>query len=368
MLQWSSIYLYDNENSDGNSEYVDLTFYALDYPGSQPDLMEEDTDYMYFGLDRIFTGLFMDISGGNNDYTEVPMYEYYNGTMWRRLPVQSNYNFRDAGVLRFTEPPDWNKGVLQDIDERTETTGLTSEDESGGIEKYWIRVKGTDVSAPVTLVQSFPFPSYSLTTPEECAGLMLLRFEFDEETKPTRSDVIRIIKRVEGRIEGYSLHSWRPQYRENETYDYGNYGFVLKRYPIIRFFDLQFWNGNNFEPLVEGRNHDYFIDKRTGVVNFSRFIHLPFAYRRVRAYGFGQFNRSIQVSYVWGKDELDDRYYLAKDIATKLTVVDLLSSYDFTAMIPSGTDRFSLDQRIEQWRESAEERLEELRSLRTVIP
>ena len=363
MRQWSSVYLYD----DSASAYIDLTFDAQDFPGSEPDLMAEESDYLYYGLDRSFTGVFMDISGGSGDYTEVPEYSYYNGSEWQRLPIQNNYNFRDAGVLRFVEPPNWSRALLSDAESQG-TTGLKAEDDDGGTEKYWIKVKGSDVSSPAKLIQSFPFPSYSLTTPEECRDLMLLRISFDENTKPTWEQVEQVIKRVEGRIEGYSLHSWKPQYRENEVYDYGNYGFVLKRYPVIRFFDLKFWNGQAFEPLTEGRQHDYFIDKKTGIIEFSRFIHLPFAYRRVRSYGFGQFNRSLQASYVWGKDELDERYYMAKDIATKLTTADLLSSYDFTTMIPQGTDRFSLDQRIEQWRESAEERLEELRSLRTWVP
>ena len=37
-------------------------------------------------------------------------------------------------------------------------------------------------------------------------------------------------------------------------------------------------------------------------------------------------------------------------------------------MVPQGTDRFSLDQKVAQWRESAEERLEELRSVRVWVP
>ena len=56
MRQWGSVYLYDNENSDGNSEYVDLTFAAQDFPGSEPDyLMAQKSDQLYFGLDRTFT-------------------------------------------------------------------------------------------------------------------------------------------------------------------------------------------------------------------------------------------------------------------------------------------------------------------------
>ena len=59
---------------------------------------------------------------------------------------------------------------------------------------------------------------------------------------------------------------------------------------------------------------------------------------------------------------------MVEDVATKLVSSDIISNYDYTTMVPQGTDRFSLDQKVAQWRESAEERLEELRSTRLCVP
>jgi hypothetical protein len=72
---------------------------------------------------------------------------------------------------------------------------------------------------------------------------------------------------------------------------------------------------------------------------------------------------------VWGRDEDSDvATGMVEDIATKLVSSDIISNYDYTTMVPQGTDRFSLDQKVQQWRESAEERLEEIRSTRLWVP
>ena len=367
MKQWASLYLWDNSAS----QYVDLTFDAQDFVGSESPLMAEREDELYFSLDRTFNGIFVDITGSTNAYTEVPRYYYYNGTEWRRLPIQTNYNFREPGVLRFVEPPDWKRAILENIESGRATTNLMTEDRSGGTEKYWVKVnmavEGDDAINPAMLRQSFPFPSYVLATPEECAALMSIRFDFTESTKPSRSDVELILRRVESYIEGITLNAWKPQYIENQLYEYTGYGTVLRRYPVIRLFSLRFWNGDRFEPLTEGRNQDYFVNPRTGEINFSRFIHLPFAYRRVRSYGFGQHRLGIDASYIWGRDELDSRYHMAKDAAIKLAVVDILASHDWTNLIPQGGNAYSIDQRIQSWREEAMERVEDLKSLRTFV-
>ena len=39
-----------------------------------------------------------------------------------------------------------------------------------------------------------------------------------------------------------------------------------------------------------------------------------------------------------------------------------------TAIVPEGTDRYSLEQKVNYWRENAEERIEELRSVRLWVP
>ena len=72
---------------------------------------------------------------------------------------------------------------------------------------------------------------------------------------------------------------------------------------------------------------------------------------------------------MWGRDEDDDvAAGMVEDVATKLVSSDIISNYDYTTMVPQGTDRFSLEQKVNYWRESAEERLEELRAIRAFVP
>jgi hypothetical protein len=178
-----------------------------------------------------------------------------------------------------------------------------------------------------------------------------------------------ILRRIEGRVEGYSLHSWKPKYRHQELYEFGRWGFVLKRYPVIRLFDLAIHNGSSYEVMSEGRNQDYFVDNDRGIVPLTRLMQVPYAYSRMRSWGFGEFKRAIRVSYVWGRDiDFDDRAEMVKDVIIKLTSADIISNYDYTTMVPQGTDRFSLEQKVNYWRESAEERLEELRAIRVWVP
>ena len=59
---------------------------------------------------------------------------------------------------------------------------------------------------------------------------------------------------------------------------------------------------------------------------------------------------------------------MLKDITIKLVSADIISNYDYTTLVPQGTDRFSLEQKVNFWRESAEERLEELRAVRIYVP
>ena len=329
---------------------VDISFESSDMiEGSQATLPWLDTEYLYFGLDRTFDGIFLEIEQGNGDYVEYPKHEYWNGE-WKQLPLQHSLTFRESSVSRFPIQPDWEKGGGNDV------------------KLYYVRVQGSNASG-AKMVDSFPFPSYAYTSPEEVNRLMALRVSFSEKTNPSEEDVIRIIQRIEGRIEGYTTVAWKPQYRENEDYEFNKFGLVLKRFPVIKLFEISLWEGGSYRPLTQGRDNDYFLTPRTGLLNFGRFIHLPFAYSRTRAYGFGEYRFPLRTRYIWGKDiDLDDRGYMVKDVAAKLVAADVYSTYDLTAMIPQGTDRFGIDARIDRWTDDAEEAMENLRPLRVWLP
>ncbi len=363
MLNWATIYLWDNSAN----AYVDLEFAASDIPGTSLSLMEETDDRLYLGLDRTFDGAYFDLTVFGAGYSDPLDWEYWNGAIWRNLPIIQNYIFNADGVIRFPIPVDWTTRTLDGVE--AADTGLAADDDTSGVVKYWIRVTSTSAPGTVaTMRRTFPFPSYAYTTPSEVGGFLQLRNAFDSTTNPTLVQVEDMIRRIEGRIEGYTTLSWKPQYRDEEFHEFSRYGFNLKRYPAIQVLEVAIWNGGSFEIMSEGRESDWFVTNQTGIVSFSRLISLPFAYTRTRTWGFGEFRQSVRAKYIWGKDiDFDDRASMVKDITVKLVASDLLSNYDWTILVPQGTDRFSIEQKITYWREEGTERLEELRPLRSWV-
>ena len=362
MKYWDAIYLWDN-SSGSSGAYVDLEFAASDIPGTATAMFGQAADKIYLGLDRTFNAAYFEL-GTNGSGLGAFTYQYWDGSTWRNLPLKRLYAFNENGVPEFPVPSNWTARTLTGVEGTN--TNLAAED----IAYYWIRISqsATPTTVP-TLTRSFPFPSYGYVTPTEIADFLQLRQDFSTTTSPSKTNVETIMRRVEGRIEGYSLHSWKPKYRHEELYEFNRWGFVLKRYPVIRLFEVAIHNGSEYEVMSEGRSEDYFIDNERGIVPLTRLMKLPYAYSRSRSWGYGEFKRAIRTNYVWGRDiDFDDRAEMVKDIVIKLVSADIISNYDYTTMVPQGTDRFSLEQKVNYWRESAEERLEELRAIRAFVP
>ena len=359
MKYWDSTYLWDNSAN----AYVDLEFAAADEPGTSLPLFGQPADKVYIGLDRTFNAVYFQlgaIGSGLGSFT----YEYWTGSSWRNIPLKRTYVFNETGVGEFPIPINWTARTLTGVE--NSNTNIASED----VAYYWLRIYQTATPTGVpTLERSFPFPSYGYVTPTEIADFLQLRQDFSTTTSPSKANVENIMRRVEGRIEGYSLHSWKPKYRHQELYEFNRWGFVLKRYPVIRLFEVAIHNGSEYEVMTEGRTQDYFIDNDRGIVPLTRLMQMPYAYSRMKSWGFGEFKRAIRTNYVWGRDiDFDDRSEMVKDIVIKMVSADIISNYDYTTMVPQGTDRFSLEQKVSYWRESAEERLEELRAIRAFVP
>ena len=364
MRSWDSIYLWD----DSASGYVDLEFAAADLAGSAVNLIGQTAGKLYMGLDRTFNSAFFELDTIGT-YNDTPDYEYYDGSAWKNLPLQRTYAFNEDGVVEWRIPNDWGTTLLAGLE--VSNTNLQTEDTTGGTAKYWVRVSCSTVTTTATMKRSFPFPSYNYTTPSIISSFLQLRQDFSTTTSPSIAEVEMIIRRIESRIERYSTNSWRPNYRHEELYEFSRYGIVLKRQPVIKLLELAVYDGQDYNILTEGRTSDYYCDNRTGVVPLTRLLSIPFTYTRSAIYtwGFGEFKRAVRANYVWGRDEDDDvASGMVEDITTKLVSADIISNYDYTSMVPQGTDRFSLDQKVAQWRESAEERLEELRSVRVWVP
>ena len=359
MKYWDATYLWD---SSANA-YVDLEFAASDIPGTSIPLFGQAADKVYLGLDRTFNAAYFELGTDGNGLGTFT-YQYWDGSTWRNLPLKRVYSFNESGVGEFPIPANWTARTLTGVENTN--TNLASEDTT----YYWIRISQSAVPTTVpTLTRSFPFPSYGYILPTEIADFLQLRQDFSATTSPSKANVENIIRRVEGRIEGYSLHSWKPKYRHNELYEFNRWGFVLKRYPVISLFEVAIHNGSDYEVMTEGRSQDYFIDNDRGIVPLTRLMQMPYAYSRMKSWGFGEFKRAVRTNYIWGRDiDFDDRAEMVKDIVIKMVSADIIYNYDYTTMVPQGTDRFSIEQKVNYWRESAEERLEELRAIRAFVP
>ena len=364
MIVWGSFYLWDNSAS----AYVDHEFAVSDIPGAAVDLIAQTTDKIYMGLDRKFYAAFFELDTAG-DYGSLLDWEYWNGSAWKNLPISRNYVL-DAisGVIQFRIPNDWTANTLTGIENTN--AGLKTEDTSAGTAKYWLRVSASAVTITATMKRSFPFPSYGYTTPTRISQFLQLRQDFSTTTTPSKEDVERVIERVESRLDRYTTNSWKPNYRQDETYEFSRHGLVLKRQPAIKVIDLSIWNGSDFTLLADGRSQDYFVDAKTGIIPITRLLSIPFTYTRSsNAWGFGEFKRALNVNYVWGRDfDEDVAAGQVEDIITKLASADIISNYDYTNIVPQGTDRFALEQKVNFWRENADERMEELRSVRMWVP
>lgn len=364
MIVWSSIYLWDNSVP----QFVDLEFASSDIPGAAVSLMGQTSDRLYIGLDRTFNAAYFELTI-NGSYGAILDWEYWDGSVWKNLPIARNFDFSGSGVIQFKVPSDWTTTTL--AGKEANNTGLQTEDSTSGTAAYWIRVTPTSVTTTATLKRSFPFPTYGTTTPSRVSQFLQLRQDFSASTAPSKAEVERLIERIESRVERYSTQSWKPNYRQDELYEFSRYGVVLKRNPVIKLIELSVWDGSQFDILIEGRTQDYFVDEKTGIVPLTRLLSIPFTYTRSAIYtwGFGEFKRAVKATYIWGRDfDEDIGSGMAEDVVTKLVSADLISNYDYTTMVPQGTDRFALEQKVNYWRESAEERLEELRSVRLWVP
>jgi len=147
---WDSIYLWDNSAT----AYVDLEFAAADEPGTTLPLLGQPADKVYMGLDRTFNCVYFQlgtIGSGLGTFT----YEYWDGSIWRNMPLKRTYSFNETGVGEFPIPINWTARTLT-ASPAVESTvnGVASED----VAYYWLRISQTATPTIVCLA----FPAYAV--------------------------------------------------------------------------------------------------------------------------------------------------------------------------------------------------------------
>lgn len=123
--------LFDSDLS-GDGGYLDRTAEASTEVGTEFELIEETTDYLYIGLSSKFSGIKFEFQTRGSGLDLV--FEYYNGTSgdgWNPLTsdlhglVDGTSDFLSDGLVQFNAPGDW---LQKQIDNKT---------------YYWIRISTT---------------------------------------------------------------------------------------------------------------------------------------------------------------------------------------------------------------------------------
>ena len=168
-------------------------------------------------------------------------------------------------------------------------------------------------------------------------------------------------------IEFKTNKAWRPNIKTDEYHEFNVSGIKLLERDIQQIYSVEVWNGGEWDLRVEGRTSDYMFIPDTGVLYWTRFFLLPARLQSYNApvwrWGWGEFEFPVRVSYLYGRNPFTDakQGQMAWDIARKMAAIDIYQSHDYSMLTSSGSDKISLDRKVENWKMEIEDKLESLR-------
>jgi hypothetical protein len=131
-------------------------------------LFSADTDYLYFGLEDEFDGLWFYLYSANTTAGTTATWEYWNGSTWSALTVRDNCTdanatiptiFSYSGIIEWDEPADWAKTDLSSLSAPLDGpvkpyhaygTFPTGDDGGSRISRYWVRLSLSTVTGQPT--------------------------------------------------------------------------------------------------------------------------------------------------------------------------------------------------------------------------
>jgi len=354
ILRFSAIWKYDT----GTSVYTDLT--SNTQSNTAFNFISASTNVFFLGLERRFTGIYLDLST-NGAYTVLSL-SYKADSGWKNLSLIDSYTFTEDGYQRWVLPNDWIKFNFTDTDPYSASV-------PDNVERYWIKITATTVTttAVISKIRAIPYALY--TTPEKVAQFMQIRKDFDNDTNPTDLTVEDFIKRSEDRIDYLTKKSWKfnivsAEETDPRLVDYNRYGVFLRHRNFIKVYSVSIWTGNAWQVLTEGRENDYFVNYDLGVIYFTRLFLLPAAYGMTGRYfhwGFGEYKFSCKVLYSYGRDwETNSEAGIVENLATKMAAKDLWLNHDYSSFIVSGSDKVPIESKIRELEVDIEKQIEEL--------
>tara|TARA_Y100000310_G_scaffold268861_1_gene281734 strand:+ start:404 stop:1558 length:1155 start_codon:yes stop_codon:yes gene_type:complete len=354
--------------------YIDNTLESRRPAGTAFTILEDSDDYLYLGSPGRFdlAGFLLSTNGSLGDLT----YEYYSGSAWVEFvpgtrylyasgegtgvePLFDNYDFTNDGAETFELLRDWGTLVFSN------GTPHSAEPPDGST-RYWVRISTASITTAPTVNQIIMRPYAAYCRHTDVSNLMQLDVAFSSSTTPTDSTVEDAIFAAQGRIDTSTRRSWRIGYQKNEHHEFNLAGMKLDRAHAWHVTDLQVWNGSEFQTRTSGRNQDYFLLPDINMVHWSRYFVLPARFQSVSStlgwWGWGEFIMPVRATYFYGRDiAMDSREGpMVFDIARKMAAIDIWQSHDYSLLAVSGTDKITLDRKVENWKLQIEDDLDKL--------
>lgn len=362
---FSAVWVFD----DDAATYADNTLEARSPGGTAFTIFDATADFLYLGDESRFDlAMFLLNTAGSLGTLK---YEYYNGTAWIEFvpslmyqyttgesPIQSVFDFTSDGAEYFTNLTSWTALAFSNSSPHTATVPDTDT-------RYWVRI-----SSPTTITTSpiinaiIERPRAMYCNPDDVSNLLQLDVSFSSSTTPTSEVVEEFIEASQSRIDTEAQWSWRPNYQQNEHQEFELSGIKLARGPAWHITKVEIWNGASWESRTSGRASDYFLIPDVNMLHWSRYFILPARFQSVVSslgwWGWGEFIKPVRISYFYGDNiHTDSREgRLVWDIARKMAAIDIFQSHDYSLLAVSGTDKVSLERKIENWKLEIERSLE----------
>ena len=173
-----------------------------------------------------------------------------------------------------------------------------------------------------------------------------LNVAIDENSKPNKIQVEKLINRSEDKIDNRTGRAWRSITVTNEykrlpnTYIYGRGHMLDLRYRNVVLTKIEVWNGTSYDD-VTAMTTDYTLIAELGQLFIRGYI-----FSIIRAQRF-------RISYTYGET------VVPKDITeacVKMVSIELINTGWLYDLLPSGTmDQKSRETTINQWKEDVDE-------------
>jgi len=351
---FTAVWVWDNSAG----AYINNTLEAHSKNGTPFSIFDDANDYLYLGSQAKFD--FAGFSLASNAVVSTPLqWDYWNGTAWIQLIQENNYTFALSGAEEFRHLEDWDAYAFTSSAPHSATPPDTQQ-------RYWVRGTVASVTTVPTVNQIYARQRAAYASPTDVSNLLALPNDFSATTRPSRDTVEDYIYAAQAFIDKETRKSWRMNFKEEEEHDFLRSGFrLVESYPK-EITSLEIWTGSQYDSKIEGRQNDFFLVKDTGMVYYARFFILPSRMQgssgSAWGYAWGEFTYPVRVSYFHGGDVNGhgSEGGVVWDITRKLAAIDVYTNHDYTILTVAGSDRVTLDRKIDTWKMEVEEKLSKL--------